>query len=565
MGASFCRSQLAQTAPKPKPKHHGCGIFGQILMVAVAVAVTLVLKVPVTNLLTYGTTTPVASGLVATTAAAADGVAATTSIAAGAIAGAAGSVASQGVGIAIGAQDKFSFTGVALAAISGGVGGAVGGSAIVKGLSPFESGALRGIIGNVATQGIAVATGLQNQFDWAGIAVAGVVGGTIGGLDMSTSLSGQFVSGMAGAVTGAAARSLLTGSDFGDNILRTLPDVIGNTIGNLAAGEIAGSGRETSMARYRRQGFASYADSGAIQSDGDIVVTATKAQVEAAKHGLGWRIADFLGFHGGPGGGGFDTSAIASSVAMTIRRAPSAAADFTNGLAHGVYNVGANVVTGTYHLFTTNPLTTARNTGYALAGGIDSILAAEDTPAYVQLGRAANSLSNASAYDLGYGVGNVGGNVALLVAPELAASSRVSYVGGLGNAGITAATRQATARSFYEAAGWSEGRISNHMAGIDFLQPVDVVALPQGELVVQHVAGPVGNYFAPLGTPAGSLGINPAGRVSTIFATGSDVSVLRSTAAPIVDTWTVPGAPFRASGGGTQYFTTNPDLFRRVN
>lgn len=98
------------------------------------------------------------------------------------------------------------------------------------------------------------------------------------------------------------------------------------------------------------------------------------------------------------------------------------------------------------------------------------------------------------------------------------------------------------------------------------MQPVEVALLPQGEMVVQRVAGgAVGNYFAPIGTPATALGINPSRRVATYFTSGSDVSVLRSTAAPIVDTWTVPGVPFTAGGGGTQYFTANPSLFQRMN
>ncbi|MEO7995380.1 MAG: hypothetical protein ABI743_13365, partial [bacterium] len=50
-------------------------------------------------------------------------------------------------------------------------------------------------------------------------------------------IANNFVSGMAGGVAGAATRSLLTGTDFGDNILADLPSVIGNTIGNAIAGK----------------------------------------------------------------------------------------------------------------------------------------------------------------------------------------------------------------------------------------------------------------------------------------------------------------------------------------
>ncbi|WP_197274424.1 hypothetical protein, partial [Novosphingobium sp. AAP93] len=41
----------------------------------------------------------------------------------------------------------------------------------------------------------------------------------------------------------AAARSVIDGTDFGDNIIAALPDVIANTIGNLAAEKLASIGR----------------------------------------------------------------------------------------------------------------------------------------------------------------------------------------------------------------------------------------------------------------------------------------------------------------------------------
>lgn len=74
----------------------------------------------------------------------------------------------------------------------------------------------------------------------------------------------------------------------------------------------------------------------------------------------------------------------------------------------------------------------------------------------------------------------------------------------------------------------------------------------------------VGNYFAPVGTRAEQLGINPTGRETLLYAPTERVQVLRSTAAEIVDTWSVPGVPYRAEGGGTQFFTGNPDKFRVI-
>ncbi|MGJ8671192.1 MAG: hypothetical protein ACSHXK_17035, partial [Oceanococcus sp.] len=75
------------TPQPPKAKDNKCGAFGQILLVAIAVAVTAV---------TYGSLGPVGAAI-------------------------AGNVASQGVGVATGIQDKFSFKSLAITALSAGV------------------------------------------------------------------------------------------------------------------------------------------------------------------------------------------------------------------------------------------------------------------------------------------------------------------------------------------------------------------------------------------------------------------------------------------------------------
>ncbi|HLY89154.1 MAG TPA: LysM peptidoglycan-binding domain-containing protein, partial [Acetobacteraceae bacterium] len=210
----------AEPAP-PVHNHGGCGVFGQILLVAVAVAVSAV---------TYG----------ALGGEALQGVAA---IEAGAAAGAAGSVASQALGVATGIQDHFSFKGVALAAIAGGIGSGLGKVGILKNATDFDKvlqNVARGAISNGLTQGVALATGLQNQFDWTGVAAGGIASGVagafpgVGGHGVDHYLA-EGLSGSAAAVAASAARSLLSGSDFGDNILRELPDAIGATIGNAAA------------------------------------------------------------------------------------------------------------------------------------------------------------------------------------------------------------------------------------------------------------------------------------------------------------------------------------------
>ena len=180
----------------------------------------------------------------------------------GVLAGLAGSAASQGVGLATGLQSKLDFKGLALAGLTAGITAGVGPNGVFSsatsqtslsgalGLGTIAGRAAEGLVGNALTQGISVATGLQKRFDWTGVAVGAVVGGTIGtfGLEYDDRSIGGYLSqagaGVAGAIAGAATRSLIDGTDFGDNVITTLPDVIGNTIGNFAADRIASIGRE---------------------------------------------------------------------------------------------------------------------------------------------------------------------------------------------------------------------------------------------------------------------------------------------------------------------------------
>jgi len=258
----------APTAPQPG-KGKGCGIVGQIIIVAVAVAVTV---------LTAGALGPAATTLGA--------------IAIGATSAAAGSVASQIVGVATGIQEKFSFKAVALAALSGGVGAGLGPSANI-----FQA-AIKGAAGSAITQGIGVATGLQDKFSFAGVAAAGIAAGvsfqagkslglskkvvdsgklgkdgaplghfegdsgnlfatpesTFGKYigNSARSLSGGNISldnigrhalrGASSAIASAATRSALDGSNFGQNIKAAIPDVIGSVIGEAVYGRCFAAG-----------------------------------------------------------------------------------------------------------------------------------------------------------------------------------------------------------------------------------------------------------------------------------------------------------------------------------
>lgn len=71
---------------------------------------------------------------------------------------------------------------------------------------------------------------------------------------------------------------------------------------------------------------------------------------------------------------------------------------------------------------TTNPVTTVRDAGLGIASVIDAAIAAEDTPARIQVSRAASAVANASARDIGHAIGTVAGDVALTAAPGAALS-----------------------------------------------------------------------------------------------------------------------------------------------
>lgn len=229
---------LGDINPNPKAKRgNKCGGFGKILLVAVAVAATIFTSGAAIAALS-GSVGSVMQGvgtLLALKGSAAVGV--STLIAAGVVGGAVGSAVSQGVGLALGIQDKFNWAGVAMAGLSGGVGAGLA-------AAPLGSGVLgattRGLLGNVITQGVAMATDQQKRFDWVGLGVAGVsaaVGQGIAG--NSKSFWVQTGAGAASSLAGAATRSILTETSFGDNILAVLPDVIGSTVGRFVARELA--------------------------------------------------------------------------------------------------------------------------------------------------------------------------------------------------------------------------------------------------------------------------------------------------------------------------------------
>jgi len=289
--ANSAIGNVAPTTPQP-PKKAGCGVLGMIVLAVIAVAVVAVLHAPVGQFFTSmfsgtisgaavtlgGVTIPAATGTFLTA-----GGALAASVTTGAVVGAAASIVSQGIGVVTGLQDNFSWKSVGLAALGGAVGGAFGKLNVfgksVTGLEATGNAMIRGALGNAITQGVGVATGLQDDFDWSGVAGATIGAGLSSQIDASRPV-GNALRSMASGLANAASRSVVNGTDFGDNIIATLPDVIANTVGNLVADAVADRGKSKSILERSGQQIESL-------SETDKAYLASKGiTLEATRHGV---------------------------------------------------------------------------------------------------------------------------------------------------------------------------------------------------------------------------------------------------------------------------------------
>jgi hypothetical protein len=220
--------------PAPPPKKNDCGFLGKLIMIVVAIIVT-VYAGPEFGLKT-------AEGFTAA------------NIAAGAAAAATGSIASQIVGNAIGAQDGFSWKAVALAALGGAVGAGVGEFAKGTALGGTGLGATvaRAMVSNAISQGIGVVTGLQDKFSWGSVAAAGLGAGVgravsehLGITDPQTGQktqafknlqSGeQFTRSLAVGLAAGAATAIARGGKI--SAAQVAVDAFGNALGGYFTGE----------------------------------------------------------------------------------------------------------------------------------------------------------------------------------------------------------------------------------------------------------------------------------------------------------------------------------------
>ena len=140
--------------PVPQADDGGCGDLGPILQLVIAAAVAVFAPELLPELFAV-------IGEVGGTAAVA------------ASAAAIGDVAGQAFANVIGIQDGFNWKQVAFAALSAGVGKGLGASGLLPNTGTnLGNVILQRAVGNALTQGVAVVTGLQDQFSWKGVAMA---------------------------------------------------------------------------------------------------------------------------------------------------------------------------------------------------------------------------------------------------------------------------------------------------------------------------------------------------------------------------------------------------------
>lgn len=213
-------------APPPPNSSGGCGGLAIILSAVIAVAAAVFTAGAGAVLASGGTLgTATMSQLVVAGMGALGG---TFGLGVAAAAGAAGSLAGQAVALGLGMQKDISWSGVALSALGAGVAASGLGAGLSTSLgvsSTLGQSMVNAAVGSTLTQWLATATGLQNKFDWRGVAGSGLVaaaGSMIRGALSQTgmtaaSIGGQLASGvMRGAVSRAGLNwAALSGEAIG--------------------------------------------------------------------------------------------------------------------------------------------------------------------------------------------------------------------------------------------------------------------------------------------------------------------------------------------------------------
>ncbi|MCJ0764510.1 LysM peptidoglycan-binding domain-containing protein [Variovorax terrae] len=237
------------TIPNPPPAgdDDDCGGLGEIIMIVVAIVVVInggpdiseyfaeigaeaaAAEAAASAAAIGGSEAAVATAYGSAYASALAAPGAFVTAAAGAVTGIAASVASQLTGMALGVQKSFDWKGVALGALGGGVAGGLQGAGILA-----NSPALRMAAGSAITQGLAVATGLQQRFDWKGV-MASAAQGYMGEY-LSKDVMGEQAKRLVGNLGGGLAYAAV----HGGSVAQALPGIIANAVGNTVADNLRG-------------------------------------------------------------------------------------------------------------------------------------------------------------------------------------------------------------------------------------------------------------------------------------------------------------------------------------
>jgi hypothetical protein len=224
--------------PQPQADDGGCGGFGEVLKLVVIVVVAIYAPEFLPEFITElgGPAVLAASAAV-------------------------GDVAGQAFANVIGIQHGFDWKEVALAALSAGVGEGLGASGLLPNTgSSLGNVILQRAVGNALTQGVAVVTGLQDQFNWKAVAAAGItagVGEVVGnalGNTFGDSGAGRFATNFASAAVGSLVANAAVGGHVSGQ--RVLLDGFGNALrgGAGGAGENAGTQEDRLAQLYSADG-----------------------------------------------------------------------------------------------------------------------------------------------------------------------------------------------------------------------------------------------------------------------------------------------------------------------
>jgi LysM repeat protein len=624
--------------PQPSGGKKGCGVIGMILIIIVAIVVTIFTAGAALAVIAPAATTGMT--VMGAGMAALAGSMGAAGLAAAVVGAAVGSIVSQGFAMAIGHQEKFSWGQVAVSAVGAGVTAGLGGGALGSIQNTAARVAVSAVISNAVSQGVAIAVGVQDKFNWRSLAVAAVAapltqaigegmfnetptgadyadwGNKAGALQIPNAFAralGEtgtaFVRGFVSGVVTQVVRKEIYGQGKVD-YRGIAADSFGNVIANSMVAEIQASETERKWEQVKLE-----AEIAASQDRDDFELGQAMRAMESGGNANSTAPRDpntGLPIEIGPSQAGQGDEVFRRLQAIADTAAPRSSIDedweptlLANGRGQTDVPVGSDrragqyafdnddpnqavrgraLVRGTERIHGENALSNLKNSArqaalemglraepgsiaeYWAAAGIALSEAIPTTTGELAINMAAGPIGRAAGWGL------VQLNKLPVAGWEMAGTESVSLARMLSGsvddvprttvAGTSAAVtdllaaRQATARSFYESAGWSETRISNHMKGIDFSQPVEVITLHRGTLVDQfQLPGkPVGNYFSPIGTPANVRGMDTTGRVNGLFELRNDVTVLKSTAATITD-WAGSGKIYK--GGGTQYFAPN--------